>query len=208
MHDITVEHVSKAYGNKTVLRNMSLVFAKGRVTCIMAPSGFGKTTLLRILMGLDAPDSGTIRGMDGLKISAVFQENRLCENLNAVTNIMLVTPALPQAHAIEALERVGLAGHAYQPVKELSGGMRRRVALVRALAAQRDILLMDEPFKGLDLETKKQVMTVTQDYCQGKTAIMTTHDLTEAEWMAGENILHLDQAMSNTSPTPLYTAPD
>ena len=191
MQDIIVDRVCKAYQGKSVLNHLSLRFPAGQTTCIMAPSGFGKTALLRILMGLETADSGEIRGMDGLRISAVFQENRLCENLSAIANVMLVSPALPKQEALTALAQVGLADHVYQVVSELSGGMRRRVALVRALTAQRDVLLMDEPFKGLDVETKQQVMAFTQAQCSRQTVIMTTHDPTEAERMSTAAILHL-----------------
>ncbi|HPJ03109.1 MAG TPA: ATP-binding cassette domain-containing protein [Candidatus Limiplasma sp.] len=191
MQNIIVDHISKAYQGKPVLENLSLEFPARRITCIMAPSGYGKTVLLRILLGLETADSGTIRGMDGMRISAVFQENRLCENLSALANVMLVSPTLLKADALTALTRVGLADNADQTVKTLSGGMRRRVALVRALMAEQDVLLMDEPFKGLDLETKQQVMTVTLDECRNKTVIMTTHDPAEAEHMASGGILRL-----------------
>ena len=193
MQDIVVKCLCKTYGSQTVLKDMSLRFPYGKVTCIMAPSGYGKTTLLRILMGLETANSGTIAGLEGLTIGPVFQENRLCENLSAIANIMLVSPKLDKSSARSVLARVGLDRHAEQLVKTLSGGMRRRVALVRALASQRDVLLMDEPFKGLDLQTKQQVMAVALACCRGKTTIMSTHDLAEAQWMAGENILHLDQ---------------
>ena len=193
MQDIVVKHLCKTYGAQTVLNDMSLRFPHGKVTCIMAPSGYGKTTLLRILMGLETADSGTIAGLEGMTFGPVFQESRLCENLSAIANIMLVSPKLDKSNARNILARVGLDKHAEQLVKTMSGGMRRRVALVRALASQRDVLLMDEPFKGLDLQTKQQVMAVALACCRGKTTIMSTHDLAEAQWMAGENILHLDQ---------------
>ena len=95
-----MRRLSKAFGSKQVLQSVSFSLPAGQVSCIMAPSGWGKTTLLRILMGLEQPDGGEITGLTGLRISAVFQEDRLCENLNAEANIRLPTPALTQAQAL------------------------------------------------------------------------------------------------------------
>ena len=174
MRDIMIQGLYKAFDGKQVLRDFSAVLPAGRVTGLMAPSGTGKTTLLRILMGLERPDRGTITGLQGLRLSAVFQEDRLCENLNPVSNLRLVTPAL---------SREGLTDCLTQPVRELSGGMRRRVAILRALLAEYDLLFLDEPFKGLDRETKEVVMADTRRRCDGRTVLFVTHDPTELEAM-------------------------
>ena len=150
MQDIVIRGLCKAFDGKQVLRDFSAALPAGQVTGLMAPSGAGKTTLLRILMGLETPDRGTITGLEGLRLSAVFQEDRLCENLNPVSNLRLVTPALSRTAAAEALAAVGLTDCQRQPARELSGGMRRRVAILRALLAEYDLLFLDEPFKGLD----------------------------------------------------------
>ena len=92
MQDIVIRGLCKAFDGKQVLRDFSAALPAGQVTGLMAPSGAGKTTLLRILMGLETPDRGTITGLEGLRLSAVFQEDRLCENLNPVSNLRLVTP--------------------------------------------------------------------------------------------------------------------
>ena len=132
MADICITGLCKAYDGKPVLRDFSAVLPAGRVTGLMAPSGAGKTTLLRILMGLEQPDAGSVAGLQGRRMSAVFQEDRLCDNLDAVANVRLVTPGISSAQALDALNAVGLGGCAGQPARELSGGMRRRVALLRA----------------------------------------------------------------------------
>ena len=181
MNDITLTKLCKAYGANKVLENFSTVIPAGKVTCMMAPSGRGKTTLLRLVMGLEQPDSGTISGMTGLKLSAVFQEDRLCENLSPVANIRLVCPRRSHQDIASAMSNVGLSGCLNQPVRELSGGMRRRVALLRALMADYDILILDEPFKGLDSETKLGVMEDVLRRSQGKTVILVTHDPEEAK---------------------------
>ena len=112
MQDIVIRGLCKAFDGKQVLRDFSAALPAGQVTGLMAPSGAGKTTLLRILMGLETPDRGTITGLEGLRLSAVFQEDRLCENLNPVSNLRLVTPAVSRTAAAEALAAVGLTAPA------------------------------------------------------------------------------------------------
>lgn len=187
--DITLEAITKAYNGKTVLDGLSAVFPEGEVTCIMAPSGWGKTTLLRLLMGLERPDSGAIRGMEGRRMSAVFQEDRLCAYLTPADNIRLANPALEREEVLAALAAVGLAGCAGQPALELSGGQRRRVAILRALLATYDVLFLDEPFRGLDVATKEQVMADASQRCAGRTTILVTHDAAEMEAMAAAHRL-------------------
>ena len=142
----------------------------------MGPSGCGKTTLLRILLGLETADAGTITGLEGRRMSAVFQEDRLCENVSAVSNLRLVNPALSRRAAEAALTELGLGEALSQPVREFSGGMKRRVAILRALLAEFDLLLADEPFKGLDEETKRQTMAYFAEHTRGKTVILVTHE--------------------------------
>ena len=191
MQDIVIRGLSKAFDGKQVLRDFSAVLPAGQVTGLMAPSGAGKTTLLRILMGLEMPDRGTITGLQGLRLSAVFQEDRLCENLNLESNLRLVTPTLSRAAAEEALTAVGLTDCLHQPTRELSGGMRRRVTILRALLAEYDLLFLDEPFKGLDRETKEVVMADTRRRCDGRTVLFVTHDPTELEAMGAVQRLEL-----------------
>lgn len=178
--EITISQLTKSFGDNVVLDNFNTSIPLGQVTLLSAPSGRGKTTLLRILMGLETADSGHILGLDGLKLSVVFQEDRLCKNLSALSNIKLVSPQLKNETIIEALNKIGLEGFAHCPVSELSGGMRRRVAILRALMADYDILILDEPFKGLDMETKELVMSDVKQRSEGKTVIIVTHDPSEA----------------------------
>ena len=161
MNPIVISHLCKAYDGKPVLRDFSAVLAPGRITALMAPSGGGKTTLLRILMKLETADSGSIQGLEGLRLSAVFQEDRLCPGLDPVANIRLVKPSLRPEAVMEAMKEIGLVDCFHQKTRELSGGMKRRVAILRALLADYDLLLMDEPFRGLDKETKALVMSYT-----------------------------------------------
>lgn len=189
MGEIKLENVSKTYGEKQVFRDFSHTFPEGELTCVMGPSGCGKTTLLSLLLGLEEPDTGEIQGMEGRKKSAVFQEDRLCENTGAVSNIRLVNPNLSKEEAEGMLRDLGLGDSLRQPVRTLSGGMKRRVAILRALAAEYDVLFLDEPFKGLDETTKALVMEYFLQKTRGKTVILVTHDRGEAAALGGHLLL-------------------
>lgn len=176
----------------TVLDNFSYEFAEGKTTAILGKSGCGKSTLLNILMGLLRSDSGEVIRSENCRISAVFQENRLCENLTAAANIRLVTGKRFSENELSAeFEKVGLADCENKLVRELSGGMKRRTALIRALLAEYDVLFLDEPFKGLDGDTKQIVMQYCKDKTIGKTVLFVTHDEQECSFLA-DDILRLE----------------
>lgn len=187
--DIVVNNLCKSYGGLEVLKNYSTVIKEGKTSCIMGESGCGKTTFLRLLMELEPYDSGTIDGISGKKLSAVFQEDRLCENISATGNVHLVCKNSTSVEEIkENLEKLLPKDCISKPVRELSGGMKRRAAIVRAIMAEYDILLLDEPFKGLDDATKK----LTADYILkntiGKTVLLVTHSTDEAEMLKAKII--------------------
>ena len=187
---IELQNVCKAFGEKQVLQDFSHTFPEGELTCVMGPSGCGKTTLLSLLLGLEQPDSGRVLGMEGRRKSAVFQEDRLCENAGAVSNLRLVNPTLTREEAEAMLRDLGLGDSLRQPVREFSGGMKRRTAILRALIAPYDVLFADEPFQGLDQDTKGLVLDYWRERTRGKTVILVTHDLAEAEAL-GDHILSL-----------------
>ena len=197
--DIRISNLYKRFDDKIVIRDFSAVLRERRVTCIMGPSGCGKTTLLNMLMGLLSPDSGTINCVPGKK-SAVFQEERLCESFSAIANVRLVCPKGTSIRMIEEhLAKIGLKDSMRMPVSELSGGMRRRVAIVRAMLAKSGIVFFDEPFKGLDAETKQSVIQYVKVNTQNKTVIMITHDIDEAKEMDGDLIfLELEEKNDQT----------
>ncbi len=185
---LKAENICKSFSEKTVLENFTHDFPEGKTTAIVGQSGCGKTTLLSILMGLITPDSGTLTGFDKT-ISAVFQEDRLCENLTVSANIRLVTgKRYSKADIEKELCLVGLDGCAEKPVRELSGGMKRRAAIVRAMLAESEIIFLDEPFKGLDPDTKQTVMEYVREKTEGKTVIFVTHDREECSFLAAEII--------------------
>lgn len=181
---IELRRLTKAYGEKTVLQDLTHSFPLGRTSCIMGPSGCGKTTLLRLMMGLEVPKSGEITGLIGLRFSAVFQEDRLCGELSALSNLWLVNPKLPRAEAQKALAALGLSDLSL-PVGEFSGGMKRRTAILRALLAPYDVLFADEPFRGLDDLMKRRVMDYFKERTAGKTVLLVTHDKGEADFFSG-----------------------
>lgn len=184
-----IQHLCKSFDGKMVLDHVSLTLERGGTACLMAPSGRGKTTLLRCIAGLETPDSGQITDLPE-RIAYVFQEDRLCDGFSAVDNIRLVTgKALGEGEIRRHLEELGLAGSLDQPVRELSGGMRRRVVISRAVCFGADLLLLDEPFKGLDDEARQQ----TADYIlrhRGAAAILcVTHDREDAAALGGADIV-------------------
>ena len=184
--DIKVDHISKAYGEQQVLQDLSCIFPEGKTTCIRGRSGCGKTTLIRLLLRLDVPDKGKIEGISDRKFSAVFQEDRLCENLSAASNIRLVcTETISDRELEEAYKAVALQ----KPVRELSGGMRRRVSILRALLADSDCVIMDEPLRGLDEKTRTKTIDYILKKTEGKTLIFVTHEEQEAVWLKADKTL-------------------
>jgi NitT/TauT family transport system ATP-binding protein len=150
-----------------------------------------------MLMGLEEADAGLMPPFEDMRISAVFQEDRLCNNLSAYSNVKLVVePSVSSEQVQNALVAVGLGEAIRKPAKELSGGMRRRVALVRALLATYDLIVLDEPFKGLDEETKREVISYTAEATEGKTVILVTHDMNEATRMKAKHVINLETLRS------------
>lgn len=193
MKKLQVQDISKRYGDTVVFDRFSCFFHPGEVNVLFGASGAGKTTLLRLLMGLEEVDEGSMASFDNLRISSVFQEDRLCDNLSAFSNVKLVVePSVSTEQIQQALVAVGLGDAIRKSAKELSGGMRRRVALVRALLATYDLIVLDEPFKGLDEERKQQVIAYALEATKGKTVVLVTHDLEEAKLMQGKHIINLE----------------
>jgi NitT/TauT family transport system ATP-binding protein len=192
-----VAGLSKAYGFLPVIDKLSLDFHTGSVTAILGPSGCGKTSILNILAGLDHDYSGSLKGFGKSGAAYVFQEDRLMPWMSAVANVEFVLrtfmdkPKRTKA-ALHALEAVGLADSANRFPDQLSGGMRRRVALARAFAFPSEVLLLDEPFSSLDLKTRISVMDLFLDLRQrdGRTAIVVTHDVREAIYL-GDSVATL-----------------
>lgn len=179
---IGLRGVTKRYGEQVVLDALDLDLPDGQVTALMGPNGSGKTTIARLLLGLEAPDAGTVDGVPRRR-AAAFQEDRLCGQLTAARNVRLVLDRPLQADAVTAeLRAVGLDDDALRkPVRELSGGQRRTVAIVRALLAHADFTVLDEPFKGLDTAARERMLAHLATAHAGRTMLLITHDRADAD---------------------------
>ncbi|NFA61472.1 ABC transporter ATP-binding protein [Clostridium sporogenes] len=180
----------KSYGDKIIFKDLNLNFEKNKITAILAPSGYGKTTLLNIIAGLDKLDSGNFI-MKSQSISYMFQEDRLLPWLTVYENIAFVlksnTFKCEMENIIDKyLELVKLKEYKDYTLDKLSGGMKRRVALARAFAYKSEVLIMDEPFKGIDLALKKETISTFLKLWKKdkKTVIVVTHDINEAKLLA------------------------
>ena len=169
----------KSFANQTILDGFNFEIPKG-ITCLFGPSGCGKTTLLNAFMQIIRLDAGQIDG--GEKISAIFQDFRLLPWVTAFENIMSVSSSRRKdpKPVHELLDRLGLADAAEKYPGELSGGMKQRLNIARGLFFEHDILFMDEPFSGLDISLKTDIMFFVRERCAGKSVLFVTHDIDEA----------------------------
>ena len=189
---IRIEHLTVAYGDQKVLKDCSLTVPAGGHVALMGASGSGKTTLINVIAGLLKPDAGTV-SVTG-KVSYVFQEPALFPWLTALENVNVVLsdgPATRQ-EAESWLIRAGLEDCLHKYPHQMSGGQKQRVALCRALAYGGDILLLDEPLKGLDADTRDRVVELLRRACADKTLLLVTHDPREAEALCDSVLTYRD----------------
>lgn len=186
--DIVLDNVSKSFDGVKILDNLSLTLNEGSTVCIMGPSGCGKTTLLNIVAGLVLPDSGKVCGTIGRRMAYVFQEPRLLPWKTVVENVELVMgEKIPKEQkrrkAMQYLDMVLLADAAQMMPDMLSGGMAQRVGIARALAAEAEILLLDEPFSSLDESMKNTIFKRLIAHFQknGTTVAMVTHSAQDCD---------------------------
>ena len=183
---IGLKDVTVSFGGRRILSGLGADIPLEGTTVVYGPSGSGKTTLLRVLMGLQRPERGQVTGLEGKRVSVVFQEDRLLPWLTAKENVALVSD---DGTAEKWLGSLGLAEAAHQRPGALSGGMKRRVAIARALAYGGDILLLDEPFAGLDDDAKgiaaKAILSA------GKPILLVTHSKEEAALLQGTGSIQL-----------------
>ena len=172
--DSALKDVSKSYDGKQVLSNFSCTIPGGSVCAVMAPSGTGKTTLLRLILGLEQPDRGEVLGVPGEK-GVLFQEDRLCPRLSVLKNIRMAVGKAGAEQAKALLDFLGLADCADQSAGQLSGGQARRAALARALLASGQLLALDEPFTGLDDAARLRAAEAIRAYRRGRTLLLITH---------------------------------
>lgn len=169
---LRADHINKSFQELAVLSDYSEIFEKNKMYYFQTPSGSGKTTLFRILAGLEQPDNGRVTCE--YRVTMMFQEDRLCEDYSAVKNVELVTG--DKESAGQALCRLLPKDALDKPVCQLSGGMRRRVALVRAMEAEGTVCLLDEPFTGLDEENRQKAAAYIGEKGRGRAVLIATHE--------------------------------
>jgi putative hydroxymethylpyrimidine transport system ATP-binding protein len=209
--DIVFKEVSFSWGDKPLCQQLDLRLRGGKTTVMLGRSGIGKSTLLRLVAGLLAPQQGAIQGLNG-NVAWMGQKDLLYPWLTVLENVMLsarLSGEQPdRRRALALLDQVKLTEVAQAPPNHLSGGMRQRVALARTLYAQREVVLMDEPFATLDVMTKLSLQTLTAQLLQSKTVLLVTHDPLEACRMADDILLLDGQPLSIENwPTPAGVAP-
>ena len=176
---LTIDHLEKCFGSTVLFRD--LTFTVDGPAVLWAPSGWGKTTLLRILMGLERPTTGSVEGVG--RVAAGFQEDRLCPQLNAVQNVTLVLPGAENQYKeqiINEFQQLGMDAAALQlPARRLSGGQKRRVAIAGVMAMEPKILVLDEPAAGLDPEGRDTILSQIRNYHEqtGITVILVSHSM-------------------------------
>lgn len=167
---IHIQNISFGYPEKPIFKNFSFTLGKDQRIALMGQSGCGKTTLLRLIMGLEKPQKGKMTGLPR-PIAAVFQEDRLLPHLTVLENAAIAGQDLPKAANV--LRALGLGAELQNKPDALSGGMRRRVAIARALCTDSPLLILDEPFNGLDDATKKQTAQVILQEWKGAILAVT-----------------------------------
>lgn len=170
---LKLEHLTVRYGKQVIFEDLNHSFRDGAVTAIVGTSGVGKTTLLRVLSELERPQKGKLRSSYS-RVAYVFQEPRLFPWMNALENVKAVCH--DEKRARELLGRLISPDDFEKFPGELSGGMKQRVSIARALAYAPDLLLLDEPFRALDAETRQSALSLVFSELAGKTVVMVTHD--------------------------------
>lgn len=188
---IELKSVSFSYeAGKPVLNDLSMTIGDNDRLAVMGESGIGKTTLFRLLLGLEKPTGGEIFGLENKKLSVVWQENRLFPWYDALKNITVAIEKSDEAKAEALLIRLGLEEHLHKFPSELSGGQQRRLAIARALYYGGDLLLLDEPFTGLDTELKKRAAAII---CESFPSILLiTHDEADAALLDCRRVISLN----------------
>ncbi len=189
---IKIENLSFSYGKKAVIQDLSLELPQKGVFALMGPSGCGKTTLLYLISGLLKPENGRIQG-DSDKIAYSFQEPRLLEQMSALENVKFVLGDKDKEEiALSYLTDLGLGEEINALPRQLSGGMKQRVSLARALAFDGDISLFDEPFNGLDEAVKEHAAALIRQKGENSLVILITHSSDDAE-LCGAQILNFEE---------------
>jgi NitT/TauT family transport system ATP-binding protein len=201
---LLIKKMNKAYSAITVFADFNLQIEENKITCILGPSGIGKTTLLNIICGLTSPDKGDISDFKEKTFSYIFQEPRLLKWKTVYENIYFVLKDIfprekSKIISDKLIDIVGLKSFKdYYPDK-ISGGMAQRVSIARAFAYPSEILLMDEPFKSLDIKLKKKLINSFYYLWEldKRTVIFVTHDIDEAAYLGDEIFILEEKSPAN-----------
>lgn len=172
---IELKNITKSFDDKKVLDSFSAVFEEGGYL-LKGPSGIGKTTCILLILGLIKPDEGELSIPDNMRFAVCFQENRLLEKETALTNILAVNDNVTEETAKSAILELLPEDTADKKAGELSGGMKRRLAVIRAMLHDSDVVILDEPFTGLDDASREQTIAFIRKYLNGRLLIITSHD--------------------------------
>lgn len=185
-----LKHIDFSYGDKLVLKDFSLSLPQKGVVCLFGSSGLGKTTVLRLIAGLEKPKNGSLEGFENKRITFIFQEDRLLPWRTAKENGALALGNTTEAKekALAVLSSLGLENDADRYPDEMSGGMCRRVAAARALAPESDIILADEPFTGLDEENRRVLAAALREKAKNELVVVVTHIEDEAALLNAESV--------------------
>lgn len=185
---IELKNVSFSYSEKQILNDFNLTVESGECVCLSSPSGGGKTTVFRLIAGLEVPQSGTVTAPE--RLSVVFQEDRLIPRMSVKKNVLLALSKDRHAYTLDLLSRVGLGDVLNTSVTALSGGMKRRAAIVRALGFGGDALLLDEPFNGIDSQNKRVIAEIIKAEVldKGIPVLISTHVAEDAELLGARTV--------------------
>lgn len=203
---IELRHLDLSYPDKKVLSDFSLTLPDRGILGISGPSGCGKTTLLRVLAGLQQPWSGEIEGLATKSVSMVFQEDRLLPWLTTQENLQLIFNE--SGRALTWLERMQMADKADVYPDQLSGGMQRRIALARGLGHPGQLLLLDEPFKGLDETLKQQLYPWVRQVAAERLVLLVSHDRQELTALSDHILLAQGPPLRLSETDGFGSAPD
>lgn len=186
MHHVSIDGLSLRFGEQQIFHDFNFQLPKGRFSSLLGGSGVGKSTLLRIIAGLEKGYQGEVSFLDDANIAYMAQHDALYPWLSIIDNVQLYAHLSgrksPKTHtkALQLLTQVKMSDHTHKKVHELSGGQRQRVALARTLMMDADLVLMDEPFSALDAVTRHELQALAYELLQDKTVLLITHDPQEA----------------------------
>lgn len=198
---IKFNNVSKSFESKKIIENLNIEFPEKGIVCLFGESGIGKSTILNLVSGLINPDSGEIKEIENKKFSYVFQDDRLIEWLNVLENVMIVInwgqTSEKKKLAENFLNEFQLLDFKNKYPHELSGGMKRKLSIARALAFSGDVFLLDEPFKGLDEKSKQKAANIILSNAKNKLVILVSHEENEIKLMKVDKVYRIDKSPIN-----------